>query len=87
MDTYFIMCTSFLWLTVSIQMFRAPFCLTFSCLHLTLCILHSMLHDAQFALYRVNRMRREDAKTIDCLLLDFVRYFICHLSSLPEPRE
>jgi hypothetical protein len=63
------------------------FTLLFLSLHLTLSSLNFMLPVAQFALYRVNRMRREDAKTIDCLLLDFVHYFVHHLSSMSEPRE
>jgi len=39
-----------------------------------------MLPVAQFAKYGINLGRREDAKTIDYLLLDLVHSFVRHLS-------
>ncbi len=56
-------------------------------LDLTLSLVNFMLSAAQFARYRVKLMRREDAKTIDCLPMDLIHSFVYHLSRVHEPRE
>ena len=58
------------------------FALPFLRLYLTLSCVNFMLNVAQFVYYGVNLMRREDAKTIHYLLLDFAYSFVRNLSSV-----